>query len=343
MIGIFTHRNAVESDRVLKWLVLNQHNVVRINLGQGESTCTLQVDSDGLRKAVGTCDGRTFSATDFSSTWWHQSPPRTTPTLGDEAVQALADSSRQRLWEAFAGAVSPKAWLSPPSKISAAQNKLIQYLVASASGLEIPNTFGSSDPIDVRTKAPDYPVVKALGDSNELWRFGPNGHGALTTFSDLDHVNDEDIQMASGLYQELIESELEVRIVVVPSVDTGFAIYAGAIRKPPGILDVRLLPPATAAYQPLLVPEHVQLSLVDMLNRMGLRFCSADFVVRPDGEYVFLDLNATGAWWWIDDLYDRAITGAISASIATGSWNLGSNSKARLQPWVPNRDSSERL
>jgi hypothetical protein len=315
MIGVFTHRAAVETDRVVKWLRRNDHDVVRVNLGQGESTCTLEIDNLGFRRAVATCDGRRLRPSECSSAWWHQFPPQTKADPGNEPAQALADSGRRRLWEAFARMVPTGAWLSSPSRITEAQNKLVQYSFASAAGLTIPKTLASCNPRDVRKNAEEFPILKALGDSSEMWHLGANGHGALTVRLDLSAVEDDDIAMTCGLYQEHVLSEHEVRAVVIRQPDGTSAVFAGSVAKPAGILDIRALPASTTKYETHQIPDRTQRSLASMLEQLDLRFCSADLVVRPDGEYVFLDLNATGAWWWIDDLYDRTITEALSMAI----------------------------
>lgn len=37
-----------------------------------------------------------------------------------------------------------------------------------------------------------------------------------------------------------------------------------------------------------------------MVRGFGLRFCSADLVLTPDGRHIFLDLNPNGQWLWLE-------------------------------------------
>jgi hypothetical protein len=39
---------------------------------------------------------------------------------------------------------------------------------------------------------------------------------------------------------------------------------------------------------------------VELVRSLGLRFCSADLVLTPDGRHVFLDLNPNGQWLWLE-------------------------------------------
>jgi D-alanine-D-alanine ligase-like ATP-grasp enzyme len=47
------------------------------------------------------------------------------------------------------------------------------------------------------------------------------------------------------------------------------------------------------------------------MNRLGLRFGALDFLVRPDGTHVFLEINPNGQWAWIEQ-----VAPAIASAIA---------------------------
>jgi hypothetical protein len=55
-----------------------------------------------------------------------------------------------------------------------------------------------------------------------------------------------------------------------------------------------------AGYVPYDLPEDVRRALLEMVRGLGLRFCSADLVLTPDGRHVFLDLNPNGQWLWLE-------------------------------------------
>jgi hypothetical protein len=50
------------------------------------------------------------------------------------------------------------------------------------------------------------------------------------------------------------------------------------------------------AYQP---PQSVQKACVEMIKGFSLEFGAFDFVLTPEGEHVFLELNPNGQWLWL--------------------------------------------
>jgi glutathione synthase/RimK-type ligase-like ATP-grasp enzyme len=38
-----------------------------------------------------------------------------------------------------------------------------------------------------------------------------------------------------------------------------------------------------------------------MLAKLGLKYGAVDFLRTPDGELVFLEINPTGEWAWLED------------------------------------------
>lgn len=65
-------------------------------------------------------------------------------------------------------------------------------------------------------------------------------------------------------------------------------------------------------YRPCQVPDTVAAAVLALMNRLGLSFGALDFVVTPDYEWVFMEINANGQWAWIE----RATGLPIAAAIA---------------------------
>jgi hypothetical protein len=156
--------------------------------------------------------------------------------------------------------------------------------------------------------------MKYLGDTSRLWGFGSNGFAAVTTTADVKFVDDEALLASPTLFQRIVETSDEVRAVAVRG-SAGFAVFAAAGTKPPGVLDIRLASDAMARFRPHTLPVDVEAQLSAAMTNMEVGFCSADLLRDADGRYWFIDLNATGAWWWIDDLYDREITRTIAETL----------------------------
>jgi hypothetical protein len=85
-------------------------------------------------------------------------------------------------------------------------------------------------------------------------------------------------------------------------------VFAAEIRSQessPARLDFRLgYDDLTYAVHPL--PQDIGAKALSLVRLFGLQFSSMDFILTPDGEYVFLELNPNGQFLWLQaQLADR--------------------------------------
>jgi hypothetical protein len=314
MIAVFSHRRATEADRVIRRLRAEGCSPVRINTGHAEAAVSIEVGRSVPIRATAVCDGRPVNAAEIRFAWMHQPPPAGPSRLRETPGGVAAESSRLRLWEAYLSCVPDRRWLTSPASLSRASNKLLQYRCAGEAGLAVPESLGSNDPSEIRSYAGTPSVMKYLGDTSRLWGFGSDGFAAVTTTADVERVDDEALLASPTLFQRIVETSYEVRAVAVRG-SSGFAVFAAAGTKPPGVLDIRLAPDAMTRFQPYSLPADVEARLNAAMAGLEVGFCSADLLRDTEGQYWFVDLNATGAWWWIDDLYDREITRMIAETL----------------------------
>jgi glutathione synthase/RimK-type ligase-like ATP-grasp enzyme len=48
------------------------------------------------------------------------------------------------------------------------------------------------------------------------------------------------------------------------------------------------------------------------MKSLGLSFGAIDLVQKPDGEFVFLEVNPSGQWLWLDRILDLRISDAVA-------------------------------
>jgi hypothetical protein len=53
-------------------------------------------------------------------------------------------------------------------------------------------------------------------------------------------------------------------------------------------------------YEPISIPAPLKKKVVAFVNAMKINFASADFALTKEGEFVFLDLNPSGQWLFIE-------------------------------------------
>jgi glutathione synthase/RimK-type ligase-like ATP-grasp enzyme len=60
-------------------------------------------------------------------------------------------------------------------------------------------------------------------------------------------------------------------------------------------------PAVSVRYSESSLGPEVQTMCKAMLEKLGLKYGAFDFVRRPEGELVFLEINPTGEWAWLED------------------------------------------
>lgn len=307
MICVFGHRAASEADRVIKRLRVAGADVFRVNTGDGESLASVTVGHSSPPHSRIACDGRQIDTRRTRAAWLHQMPPFRQAALPPLPGQA-ALSSRLNLWEAVSRTIPAAAWINPPWCVRDASNKHRQLVAATEAGLVVPATVVGTMPDAVRELGPQPTVAKYFGDSGHLWTSG-QGKASLTVAVDLDRASDLELAETPLLHQARVDAVQEYRVVVV-----GRDAFAGVADKPEGTIDIRDTT-GLPDYRRAALPESLRAGLTSMLGSLGLAYCSADLALDAAGRWTFLDLNATGAFWWIDDLHDRAITAAIADAL----------------------------
>lgn len=307
MICVFGHRAASEADRVVKALRAADANVVRINTGADEALAAVVAGEPGRVVGRVRCDGREFDTDAVKAAWLHQLPPLAQGPRPPMSVEA-ALSSRLNLWNAVARTIGETFWLNPPWRVRAAANKHIQLTAATAAGLAVPATVIGDLPTAIRGLGSGRTVAKFFGDSGRLWNTG-TGLASLTVDVDLSTASDQELANIPLLHQVRLEARQEYRAVLI-----GEEAFAAVCDKPEGATDIRDTP-GLPDYRAAELPEAVRAGLVALTGSLGLAYCSADLAVDADGHWFFLDLNATGAFWWVDDLHDRAVTKSLAAAL----------------------------
>jgi len=52
------------------------------------------------------------------------------------------------------------------------------------------------------------------------------------------------------------------------------------------------------------------------MQQLNLSFGAFDFILTPDDEYVFLEVNSSGQWGWIEDITKMPISETIANTLA---------------------------
>ncbi|WP_249026904.1 hypothetical protein [Amycolatopsis lexingtonensis] len=118
------------------------------------------------------------------------------------------------------------------------------------------------------------------------------------------------VALTAHQFQQRVPKVRDVRATVV-----GGRVFAASILSPDaGPIDWRTNYSALR-YEPVSLPSSVEAALLALLDRLGLVFAAADFVVAADGQHHFVDLNPSGQWGWIQEATGLPIAAALAAHL----------------------------
>lgn len=220
-------------------------------------------------------------------------------SLGDMR-QACLDESRRTLYGTLAACRC--FHLDTLRAVRRADHKELQLRKAREFGLDIPRTLFSNVPDDVRRFARSLggPVITKMQHSFAIYR----GQDENVVYTNT--VAPEDLEDLDGLafspmtFQEKLEKHLELRATVVGNRVFTAAVDSQALEG--SKLDWRKEGLALLdAWWPYELPREVERGLLRLTKWFGLNYAAADFIVTPEGRHAFLEINAGGEFFWLQD------------------------------------------
>jgi hypothetical protein len=199
------------------------------------------------------------------------------------------------------GLISPGAfWVNPADAAISAGYKMLQHGATAELGLRSPDTLYSNDPRQIRAFIQRhggeiiYKPLRGLPWQGEksIWM------SFTSRLTEDQLVEDDLLRSAPGIYQQLIPKAFELRVTVM-----GHCILAAKISSQDterGKLDWRRAPEEIRVTPFALPPGIVDLCL-RLMTKLGIVFGCFDFIVTPEGDYVFLEVNEAGQFLFLEE------------------------------------------
>lgn len=208
-------------------------------------------------------------------------------------------------------------WVNNPDAAIRASSKMLQHSEAANAGFRMPTTVFTNDPNEIRRFLRSmggrvvYKPFRAVSWQDEDTAWMP--FTAIVTEADL--VSDELLLSVPGIYQELVPKAYELRVTAM-----GKRLFAARILSQStvsGKLDWRM------AYDELTIetcelPPQVEQLCVDLMTSLGLVFGCFDFIVTPDQEHVFLEINEMGQFLFVERYTAQPLIDAFSEFLLQG-------------------------
>jgi len=127
----------------------------------------------------------------------------------------------------------------------------------------------------------------------------------------------EDISLSPIMAQEYIHKKIELRITII-----GEKIFTCAIHSQDSCctkIDWRHYDFKNVRHERYQLPERIEKQLLKLMKILDLNFGAIDMILTPNGEYVFLEVNPSGQWGWIENLTGMPISKSIAELLVSAA------------------------
>jgi hypothetical protein len=301
----------LKGHRVLRYSGRELPEQVRVKLQYGQSGARLQVRTP-----------RESFELDRIDAVWNRRPSYASEPAGIDP-RDLAFVRQQNLFlERALNELSPQAfWVNPWNAARSAECKPLQLLLAPRCGLRIPETLISNDGDEIRG------FLDAVGDcihkplAGNHWEEDGRLYGSYTARVRPELLpSDRMLSVAAAIFQRKLDKAFEVRAQFFGHSCLAVRIDSAALDY--GEFDWRLHQRAAAANQAIELPASVQAACRRLLSELGLVAGAFDFIVTPEGEWNFLEVNEAGQFLFLEDwVPSLPVIDAFCEFIVSGSYS----------------------
>jgi glutathione synthase/RimK-type ligase-like ATP-grasp enzyme len=192
-------------------------------------------------------------------------------------------------------------WVNAPWIMDAVDSKPYQYSIAKKIGIKIPATLVTN----VKDKFFNFyelcnqkVIIKQLSEINLIKEDKENkkAFGFHTNKIEEKHLKEIDLLINSPcLFQQLIEKKGDIRITVIGN--NIFSAFIDSQSKESTKIDFRHDDVPVKYFE---FPDDEKTKLLNMMKELNLHYGAVDYVLTPDNELVFLEINTAGNYLWIE-------------------------------------------
>jgi hypothetical protein len=266
-------------------------------------------------------DGDRTDWAEVRTTWiWHPEAFGLEPGATPAEARFIGSACRHTCRSVLAFLEERSFMVNPLSREDRANDKALQLRLARGVGLKVPETLITNAPDRARAFCGQFPEVifKVLNppaiqdDDHVSWITT-----SLLTREDLDAL--DGLRHCPGIFQNRVPKRFDLRVTIVG--DRVFPVEIHSQGDPATEVDFRLgwsrgirLPHAIHD-----LPPRIRGQCLELARELALVYCAMDLVVTPEGEYVFLEVNPSGQYGWIEQATGLPITEALAALLSKGA------------------------
>lgn len=307
MITVVSSAQDAHAAVVMERLLGRGAQVLLLDLSEFPERAELTITVDGQRSCGLYQSPGSQGQVDLSASrvvWWRRPQPFTVPSeLETEVDRSFAYTECQA---AFSGLwlTLDACWINHPQRDEEAARKVYQLEVAREIGFRVPQTCVTNSPETalafVQSQGAKGTVYKAFSGTEEAWR-----ETRILKEDELRLI--ATVRYAPVIFQEYVPAQADLRVTIV-----GDDIFAAAIysQETSYKVDYRMTMD-DAPVRPYTLPGPVQALLHAYMERLGLVYGAVDMRVTPEGDYVFLEINPSGQWLFVEHRTGQPITDSL--------------------------------
>lgn len=315
------------------------HQPVRLHPSQfpTAASVTLALDQQDWNGVLALPKG-TLNLGDIRSIWWRRPKPH---VLDADLSDNERKYAREETERTFAGlwSILDCYWMSFPLFIRRATNKIEQLQRATRLGFRVPRTLVTNDParalefyetcggrmiykalaratLLAHAKAPSVPSETEAGESTMCEEAA--SEMLYTTLITSEHLGLlETVRTAPCQFQELIPKRIELRVTIIG--DDLFVCEIHSQEDERTSLDWRHYE-APIPYKKGTLPPEIAEKCFALMKGYSLNYSAMDLILTPEGEYVFLENNPAGQFYFIQDhIPEFKMVEAVAAHLLRGN------------------------
>ncbi|WP_019809053.1 ATP-grasp ribosomal peptide maturase [Saccharomonospora halophila] len=202
----------------------------------------------------------------------------------------------------------PVRWVNHPARVADAAYKPVQLATARRCGLHVPDTLITNEPEQVLRFTRNRSTVSKVLGANSIVEQGGRKIAFTRLLDDADRADLTGLSQTTHLFQQWVDKAYEVRVIVIGDFLTAFTIHAGSAASQ---VDWRA-DYAHLSYDTCDTPEDVASGITKLMRTLGLLYGALDFVVSPEGEWTFLEVNAGGQYGWLEHHTGAPLTARLA-------------------------------
>lgn len=286
-------------DRGLPYFRINTEELIL-------SSATLRLGRVRKERQVIAQDGRVLDLDEVKSVWYRRAIQPIPPPEIPNSQRVFVAGEYRHFWNGLLLG-SDVLWVNPPHFVQLAEHKLLQLQIAQTIGFLIPDTLVSRSANALRVFAGRVGAAICKPVFHGLFIDAQGHHSIYTRRVTLEELQDDaELEACPVLLQEEIARVADIRVTLI-----GEHCFAARIRSHDRSLIDWRLPDSQVFYEVVEMPPTIQAQCKSMMALWQLQYAAFDFIETPNGDWIFLEVNPTGEWAWLEDCLGFAMRDAF--------------------------------